>query len=238
MSEADPYARIAAWYDAEYDGATADIAGYARRAVPGKLLVLGCGTGRVCRGLAGTREVVGLDRSAAMIARARARGGSYVVADMEDFAVGDLAEIVIPNASFSFLPTRAAQARCLEACARGLAPGAPLTLDLPMPDFSLLGQGVGEERPAWTGVVEGVRVERTRRTSRAPVAQALVLTDRYYVEGVFAVESVLELRLVFPAEAEWMLEAAGFAVEATWGDHLGGPLREGCDRLLVRAVRL
>jgi SAM-dependent methyltransferase len=238
VSADDPYARIAAWYDAEFDAATADIAGYARRGIPGKLLVLGCGTGRVCRGLSGTREVLGLDRSSAMIARARARGGEFLFGDMEDFDVPGVAEIVIPNASFSFLPTRAAQSRCLHACARALAVGAPLTLDLPMPDFSRLGHRRSEELPAWKGVVDGVPVERTRSVMRAPVAQELVLTDRYYVGGAVSAESVLRLRLVFPAEVEWMLEAAGFAVDARWGDHAGGPVREGCDRLLVRALRV
>lgn len=230
----DPYADVARWYDAEFEGANADIAGYARRAVPGRLLVLGCGTGRVPRGLAGSREIVGLDRSGAMLARAR--GFTPVEGDMRDFALGSFAEIVIPNASFSFLPTRADQDACLRACRRALPAGAPLSLDLPMPDFGLLGRAHSPEAPAWEGVVDGEPVRRSREVHRRPVAARLELIDRFYVQDRLVATSILPLRLIFPAELEWMLEAAGFVADELWGDHAGGPLREGCDRLLVRAV--
>ena len=46
---ADPYAAIAAAYDAEFEDAGADIAGYARRGVPGRLLVGGVAPG-ACAG--------------------------------------------------------------------------------------------------------------------------------------------------------------------------------------------
>lgn len=236
----DPYQAIAALYDAEFDGAMADVAGYARRAAPGPLLVLGCGTGRVSHALAGLRPVVGLDRSEAMLRRARGRGGParYVAGDMRAFALGTFAEVIIPNASFSFLPTRADQLACLQAVAAALAPGSPLTLDLPMPDFGLLGTAHAPERPAWSGEVDGERWRRTREVFRRPVAQRLTLVDRYYQHNTLRHVSTLELRLVFPAEVEWMCEAAGFYVDALWGDHAEGPVREGCDRLLVRAVRM
>lgn len=249
---ADPYAAIAAAYDAEFEDAGADIAGYARRGVPGRLLVGGCGTGRVCRALAAVRPVVGLDRSAPMIARARALGGGaeYVVADLTDFALGPFTEIVIPNGSFAFLPDRRAQAACLAACARALPPGAPLTIDVPMPDFGLLADAHTPERPAWEGIVAGRRIRRTREVFRDPVAQRLRLVDRYYPvpdggEGDgeppgplhCGATSELRLSLIYPREAEWMLEAAGFYLESAWGDHAQGPLRPGCDRLLLAAVR-
>ena len=71
---ADPYARIAAVYDAEFNAADTDVLGYERPRVGNRVLVLGCGTGRVSRGL-GAPEVVGLDRSEPMLDRARQRAG-------------------------------------------------------------------------------------------------------------------------------------------------------------------
>lgn len=238
----DPYAHIAAIYDAEFDAAGADIAGYARRGVPGPLLVGGCGSGRVCRGLEALRPVTGLDRSAPMLTRAaahpRAGGTRYVEGDLTAFSLGSFAEIVIPNGSFAFLPDRRAQAACLAACAAALSPGAPLTIDVPMPDFTLLAHPHTPERLAWEGVVEGVACRRTREVFRDPAAQRLRLVDRYWREGELLTTSELALSLIFPREIEWAVEAAGFWVEAMWGDHAEGPIRTGCDRLLVYAIRV
>ncbi len=239
VSPHDPYRSIAAAYDAEFDGANADTAGYASRAVAGSLLVLGCGTGRVCRGLASTRQVTGLDRSPAMIEGARRRGPDdvrWVVAAMTDFDLGPFGEIIIPNASFAFLPDRRARAACLARCLQALSGGGPVTIDLPAPDARLLAEAHTPEKIAWEGQVDGATVRRTREVFRFPLRGNLRLVDRYYIDGAPPIESVLALHLFVPDELEWMLEANGFYVEQAWGDHVGGPVREGCDRLLVRAV--
>lgn len=234
----DPYAAIADAYDAEFDSAEADCSGYANRSAGGRLLVLGCGTGRVCRVLAPTRPILGLDLSEPMIFRARERGPSqieYRVGDMRKFVAANIDEIIIPNASFAFLPTRADRTACLAAC-RETTKG-PLTIDLPMPDFSLLGVPHTPEREAWRGTVEGREVLRTREVFRLPVAGSLRLIDRYYT-GTSCIISELRLHLHTPAELEWMLEANGYYADAMFGDHKGGPIREGCDRLLVVAKPL
>lgn len=241
MAGVDPYAQLGELYDAEFDDATADIAGYARRAAPGDLLVLGCGTGRVCRGLEGLRPVVGLDRSADMLARARAhpRAGStrYVLGDMTSFDLGQFGEVIIPNAGFAFLPDRRTQLACLEAIARALPSGAPLTLDLLFPDRRLLAEDHTPERLAWEGRVGSRVVRRTREVFRDLAAQRLRLLDRFWEGGTLLTTSELVLHWIFPREAEWMLEAGGFWLDAAWGDHAEGPLHSDADRLLLRAVR-
>jgi trans-aconitate methyltransferase len=233
----DPYARIAAAYDAEFDGAEVDVAGYADRLAGRRLLVLGCGTGRVNRGLASLCTPVGLDRSAPMIERARARGPAtlaYEVGDMTAFDLGRFDEVIVPNAAFAFLPDRAARAAAL-SCIRRACPGGQLTLDLPMPDASLLGVPHTPEALAWAGTVEGRPLRRTREVFRSAVGQRLRLVDRYFDTSGCFTTSELVLHLFWPDEVEWMLEASGFYVEVTYGDHRGGPVREGCDRLLVVA---
>lgn len=249
----DPYSRIAAFYDAEFEDAEVDVRTYTR-ALEGssRVLVLGCGTGRVSEGLrAGGRDVVAVDLSGPMIERARARerrrgqerlpGVRYLVGDMCELSqvgASGFDAAVIPNAAFSFLPTRRDQLRCL-AGLRARVHG-PVWIDVPMPDFALLGSPHSPEAPAWEGVVEGSRIQRTREVWRRPVQQQLVLLDRYYgsaCDGPALLHtSELRLRLVFPGELEWLLEAAGFYADAMFGDHAGGPVREGCDRLLVRAM--
>lgn len=236
-SAADPYAEIAAVYDAEFAGAAADIRTYANDlAGRRRILVLGCGSGRVSEGLwAADREVIGVDRSAPMVARARRGRCQYVVGDMTcPPDLGRFDAVVIPNGSFSFLPDRRAQVACLSAV-RALVNG-PLWIDVPMPDFSLLGQPHTPQAPAWEGLVDGQAVSRTREVFRDVAEQRLVLRDRYWRVGRLIAESDLHLRLIFPAELEWMLEAAGFYADVLYGDHALGKVRPGCPRLLVRAL--
>jgi trans-aconitate methyltransferase len=236
----DPYARIGAAYAAEFANAEADLPGYERRRVGERVLVLGCGTGRVSHHLR-AREVVGLDRSEDMLAVARrgARAGeTYVHGDMTSFRLGPFSDVLAPNAAFAFLPDRTARADCLAACRAALPAGGPLTLDLPMPDHRLWAERHHPERPAWEGNVKGRHTWRTRETFRDPVAQTLRLVDRYRDDTGWTAESVLVLHLFSVDEVHWMLEANGFYVEDAWGDYDEGPLRPGCPRLLVRAMVL
>jgi hypothetical protein len=106
-----------------------------------------------------------------------------------------------------------------------------------MPSWTLLGTPFSPEAPAWEGVIFGAPVRRTRETRRQAAAQRLSIVDRFYRGEETATTSVLELRLVFPAEAEWMLESCGFFVDALIGDYSGAPCRTDSPRLLVRAIR-
>lgn len=237
----DPYARLPRWYDAEYAASEqADTPFFARAIDPGSVLVIGCGTGRVARGLA-PRRVVGIDRSAPMIDRARALdpAGDWRVGDATvlDPALVGFDSVLFPNAVFSFLPDRAAQAAALAGAARALRPGGTLWIDVPMPDFSRLGDAHTPELPAWSGVVDGVQVRRTREVRRAPVAQRLDLFDRWYAGDEPPIVSHLPLRLIFPDELAWMVEGAGLWVDEVFGDYAGRASYEGCPRLLMRAGR-
>ena len=64
-----------------------------------------------------------------------------------------------------------------------------------------------------------------------------MLFRSYFLDDVLVAETTLPLLLSTPRELEWVCEAAGFWVDAMYGDYGGGPLREGCDRILVRAWR-
>ena len=238
-SEPSPYRNVAEFYDAEHAGSEADIAFFDRHATGGPVLVGGCGTGRVSRALSTNHPVTGLDSSSDMLVVARRLDpkGTYVWADLRTFDLGArFQEVILPNGAFNFLGTRADQAACLERCRAALRPGGVLTLDMPMPLFSLWGSPHEAAREAWSGRVDGERVVRTRETRRTVASQRLDLTDRYYVGGGMIATSVLDLRIVLPCEAEWMLEGAGFWVDSVEGDYGGQPLGASSPRVLVRAV--
>ncbi|MCB9761638.1 MAG: methyltransferase domain-containing protein [Alphaproteobacteria bacterium] len=237
----DPYAQVAELYELEYGRLEADVAFYARNGTGGPLLVGGCGTGRVARRLATDRKVTGVDRSAAMLAVARRLAPElrWVQADLRDFDEHGFSEVILPNAAFSFLATRADQQRCLERCHAALKEGGLLTIDVPMPAFHLWSIRDGPERLAWAGALpDGRPVRRTRQTRRFLAEQRLELTDRFYIDDRLVHTSALRLRVFLPSEAEWMLEASGFAVDEILGDYSGGRLQDGSPRILVRALRL
>ncbi len=235
----DPYAAVADFYDAEFEGATADAAFFARHAATGPLLVLGCGTGRVSTLLAADRPVTGLDRSEPMLARARARGDGvrYVQGDIRSFELGTFGEVVVPNGTLCFLHSRADQLACLAACARALPPGGQLILDLPAPDFPRLAVPHSPERIVWEGTIGGRPARRTREVTRRALLGRIDLLDRYWIDDALVATSLLPLQLSTPRELEWLCEAGGFWVDALYGDYGGGPLRDDCDRILVRAFR-
>lgn len=243
----DPYADIAELYDAELAGGSPDAAYFSRTAASGPLLVLGCGTGRVARLLATDRVVTGLDRSAPMLARARSlpagpggppgAGIRWVEGDMRAFDLGTFGEIIAPHGAFCFLHGRADPLACLTACARALPTGGQLVLDLPAPDPALIGVPHTPEARAWEGIVNGRAVWRTREVFRRTFELRVDLLDRWFVEGEQVATSLLPLQLALPRELEYLCEAAGFYVDAFVGDYAGGPVRDGCDRIVVRAIR-
>lgn len=234
-----PSPLLAQLYDAEMGGLDADIACFARGGGAGPLLVAGCGTGRVSEALAALRPTTGLDLSVAALALAQARGRArYVQGDLRDFALGPFEEVIVPNATFNFLLTRGEQRAALACLHAALPPDGLLTLDMPMPDWPWYAQAHTPERLAWEGQVGGARARRTREVRRWPAAQRLDLLDRYFLDGEPVGEDTLRLRLVLPAEAEWMLEGCGFWVEELLGDYSGGRVQDHSPRVLVRARRL
>jgi SAM-dependent methyltransferase len=91
----------------------------------------GCGSGRVLEPLARRGlQVVGIDRSAAMVELARARGVEAVVADMTDFELGRTFDgAVCPINTLAHLSPEEL-ARHLERMGRHLRPGARYLVQL------------------------------------------------------------------------------------------------------------
>lgn len=105
-------------------------------AAGGRLLDLGCGTGELTR-LAherlGARETVGVDSSAAMLAKAAARAGgglSFVHADLASFGQGGF-DVVLSNAAIHWVPDHEA---LVPRLLRLVAPGGQLALQAPAND--------------------------------------------------------------------------------------------------------
>ncbi len=148
-------------YDLQYADYRDDLPYYLRLAgdLGGPVLELGAGTGRVTEALARAgHEVVAVDASPAMLARARERlagsgGVELVAADMRDLCLGRAFPLVLaPFNALMHLYTLSDQDRALGAVRRHVAPGGTFAFDVYQPRLGPL--GVVRREPTWDAAGE------------------------------------------------------------------------------------
>jgi ubiquinone/menaquinone biosynthesis C-methylase UbiE len=254
------FASLAALYDGEHRCLSADVDLYhallADARVRGPVLELACGSGRIATplALAGFR-VTGLDLSAAMLRRARARRRTlppeaavrlrFSQQDMRSFRFRHRFDAaIIAFSSLALLADPDDRLACLQRLADHLGPRAPVVIDLPnpRPQPPLPTPRVVTSRfhlPRWGQLVEKV-VEETsdpeRRTTRVCYRYHLLGAD-----GRSAVElaaASFELARIERREIESMLFATGFDVAAVLGDYRGSRHQPDSPRLVLHAERL
>lgn len=232
----DAYAPFYDWENARTFGRR-DVAFWRRivRRERGPALELGCGTGRLLLPLArGDRFVVGIDRSAPMLARTRARltrrrlpeAPGVVRGDIRRLPFGDASfgTVIAPYGMLQSLTSDAALRQALAESARVLRPGGLLGVDL-VPDLatwpsyrrrvSLRGRrGAG----GTVTLVESVRQDRRR---------GLTMFDEEFTErrrdGIRRGRFTLTFRTLPMKAVLARLARAGFAIDAVLGDYRGGP---------------
>lgn len=196
-------------------------------AADGLVLELAVGTGRLALPLA-TRgvPVVGVDASAAMLARLRAkdpeRRVGAVRADLAALplrAGAHLALAFVAASSLFNLWRAEDQHRCLDRVGAALAPGGALVVEAFVPD------------PAPSGVVIAPR--------RVGGGRATVFVTRAEPEHQVVESDIVELgpsgvrrrpvvvRPLLPDQLDQLAAAAGLALESRWADWAGSPYDEG-----------
>jgi SAM-dependent methyltransferase len=221
----------------------------------GPILEIGCGTGRVTMPLAGDgHEIVGIDRSAPMLAIAEAHRAalpadtaariSYREADLATLDLGrEFALIVAPSRVFQFMLTTDAQRQALAALRRHLRPDGRLVLDLfdPLLEYVI---------PSSGGMRSGGEVIHPRTGNRVTWSvtgrwpdpgRQLIVEDWTFTELGPAGETLrsdterLTLRWSLRAEMRLLFELEGFAVIADYGDFNEGPAHYGGEQVWVLA---
>lgn len=240
------YDDFADLYDHQYDLYRDDLhfyAGVAER-VGGPVLEIGAGTGRVTAFLArrGVR-VVGLEPSARMIERGRARAAEsglileFVQGEAGTFRLGERFPLVIaPFNALMHLYTPGEQLSALENIRAHLTPGGQFVFDLYVPRYgemnTLRHEGETFHSPdgSRTDVFLVQRHDRVRQhvtteyfaDTTAPDGtlrrRHYTLTQRYYTRF----------------EMEWLLRGAGFEPPRVTGSFQGGPLTETSDVMVFQ----
>jgi ubiquinone/menaquinone biosynthesis C-methylase UbiE len=245
----DTYAPFYDWENAQTMGRR-DVTFWRKmaRQVGGRILELGCGTGRVSLPVAkdGAR-VIGIDRSAAMLARARQRLRRSKLAGRFHLVRGDITALPFPAARFDLvmapygilqsLLDEAVVESTLKSVRRVLSPGGTFCIDLVAdlpgwPEYrkrlKLRGRrGAGQ---ASITLVESVRQDKAGR---------LTIFDQEFTEQRGPDTRTHRFSLTFRTlSVEQMcrrLEHAGFCVKAVHGDYEGGAWNPRSDVWLVLA---
>jgi SAM-dependent methyltransferase len=256
----DEYAPFYDWENARTLGRR-DVAFWQRMAARagGSVLELGCGTGRVSLPLvrAGV-GLVGIDRSAAMLARAEQRARALRPREVRGRRHGVGGRLTLVRGDIRALPFRARRfsmvlapygilqsllgdrdlAATLDSVGRVLAPGGAFGIDL-VPDVpswreydnrvQLRGRAAGG---AHLTLIESVRQDPRRR---------LTTFEQRYVErrGGRNIEHRFSLtfRTLSVKQMTSRLERAGFVVDAVLGDYRGRPWDARADVWIILARR-
>jgi SAM-dependent methyltransferase len=206
------------WYENVSD-ADATVECLTQLAGRGRVLELGVGTGRLALPLASRGvAVVGIDASAAMLARLQGKPG----AERIDVRLGDMAE-ELPDGPFAVvfaafntlfnLPTARAQRRCFVLVADRLSPDGCFAVEAFVPDE--------------TAYPAGDRIEvRSLASDHVVLSVSRLRPDEQRAEGQFVELSEAagirlrpwSIRYAAASELDEMAAAAGLTLDARWAD--------------------
>ena len=259
--DAGPFYALDGLQVAIYDAMSADVPGgddiaffrSLAEQTGGPALELGCGTGRVAIPLVEAGfEVTGIDRSAAMLARARRKAGSlppeaagrirFVEGDFEDAVAGEAFGLIFAAFRvFMFVLEPDDQLRTLAALRDQLRPGGTLAINVFDPRYDLLAPGAPRqpERGPYLNPDTG-RMVRTTVLDREvdQVAQQFVghwsfeELDELGHPGRSEVEA-LRLRWTFRHEMRHLLVRAGLVPVAEYSDYAMSPPAYGNEQIWI-----
>jgi Methyltransferase domain len=219
--------RVAATYD-EHSASMFDpavvgpaVERLAELAGDGAALEFAVGTGRIALPLAaGGVRVVGIDNSAAMLARLREKPGAErveaLVGDMSSTRVeGEFSLVYLVFNTIFNLTTQDGQVACFENAAAHLRAGGRFVIEARVPELQRLplGRTVLPWRADPTGLSFYVYDVVTQRLSG----------QHYYLDDGALRPSPTEMRYAWPAELDLMARIAGLRLEHRWADWDGAP---------------
>jgi SAM-dependent methyltransferase len=184
----------------------------------GRVLELAIGTGRVALPLSARGiPVEGIDASAAMVERLRAKPGGESI----PVTIGDMAEVPVSgrfrlvylvfNTLFGLL-TQARQAQCFGQVARVLDPGGMFVVECFIPDLARFDRGQRVQARAVTEDSAIIDVSVHDAVEQRVTAQVITL------DGGGVHLQPVALRYSWPSELDLMADRAGLRLRERYGD--------------------
>ena len=248
------YEELATYYDLIYEEVTDDIPFYLELAQEsgGRVLELGCGSGRVLVPLAAAGiQITGLDNSPGMLARARAAlerrnlfgRARLVEGDIADLELGEQFPLVtVPFNTWMHLESAAQMIAALHAIRRCLLPGGRLLIDVPAPgtivDAEHDGSLVLEKTFTLDDGATLLQFSSTRLDLEQQHLNVTWLYDRVELDGQVRRTVVpMALRYLFPHEVDLLLQQAGLELLQLWGGYDRRPYTADGELMLIYAGR-
>ncbi|MSQ41458.1 MAG: class I SAM-dependent methyltransferase [Dehalococcoidia bacterium] len=240
----DPFAVVSRFYDLDMEGYEDDIAMYRELVTSrGAVLELGCGTGRVAAPLAAAGlTVVGVDRSAAMLRRARERTRGLPVTLVED----DMrtlrldrrfGSVLIPLGGLQHMERASDVAAALQTAAAHLERGGLALVDVEAAHPDDLVPGPQPLLEHWTRPWRGGTVTKQVAVEGQPSLGLRRVTwhfDEQPADGSLRRHSTsFPLRTIGAGELELAARLAGLRVREWCGDYDRSPVSDGDDRLIA-----
>jgi SAM-dependent methyltransferase len=247
----DEYAPFYDWENAQ-TVARRDVPFWTRLAgaQAGRVLELGCGTGRLTVPVARTgARIIGIDRSQPMLARGRQRlrrtrlsNASVVLGDIRHLPFRKRSGFSLVMAPYGMLQslTRERDLRATIQAVHDVLPrGGLFVVDL-VPDLPRWAEY--ERRTSLSGQRGRTTRLRLVETVRQDAARGLTVFDHEYIETRGRQRRVHRFSLTFRTlsvpQMRRRLEAGGFTVRAVLGDYLGGPWDARSDVWVLVAARV
>jgi SAM-dependent methyltransferase len=233
VTEYDLFSRL---YDLEHRDLKEDVELYHNFAArcDGKVLELGCGTGRVSLALAKAGfDVTGVDNSAAMLSLAQAHAADAGLQDRVHLEQLDVRNLdyenrftlaIYPLNGFLHLTTTADQLSALSRIHRALLPGGFLLVDLPNP-HTVFAPGIDGQlivrRHFQSELGRPITSTISTQTDLANQVQRLTLFyDEVGQDGAMRRTAVeMDLRFAYRYEMAQLLRQVGFDVDAIYGSY-------------------
>jgi SAM-dependent methyltransferase len=193
----------------------------------GPVLELAIGTGRIALPLAGTGvRVEGVDASAAMVERLRAKPGGTDI----PVTIGDMAQVpasgpyplvyLVFNTLFGLL-TQERQAECFASVARVLTPGGRFVIECFVPDLARFDRN--QRVQARMVTEDSVRLEASVHD---PVAQRIT-TQEVTIDATGVQLRPVAIRYAWPTELDLMARQAGLVLAGRYGGWERQPFTAG-----------
>jgi SAM-dependent methyltransferase len=187
----------------------------------GRALELGIGTGRVALPLAEKRiEVHGIDASAAMVAKLKAKSGadkiSVSIGNFRDVAVeGEFVLIFVIFNTFFALLTQEDQVECFRNVAKRLTKDGVFVIEAFVPDLSRFVRNQNAD-------VTHVEADQllVSVANHDPVNQRVVSQHVAITEDTVKLYP-LQIRYAWPSELDLMAQIAGMRLRERWSDWEG-----------------
>ncbi len=248
--DAEVAGRLAAFYDLDNRDKTDDLDFFRQMAKRngGPILELAVGSGRIAIPLARDgHRVVGIDRSAAQLERAREKATAAGLAlelalgDMRDFTLLEpFGLILIAYNSFLYLEPDERFA-CLARVREHLARDGVFVLDVFQPDPELIAGAQGALIHAWTR--QDPQTGHTVMKSQSSVADGDGVVSQHVYDELDGAGNVrryvrsFRLHYLYRRELELLLPAAGFSLDGQYGSYDLDPVTPSSPQLLTVARR-